>query len=455
MRFITILKNTIGLGNGHERSNRAKRNIAASFIIKGLSILISLILVPMTINYINPTKYGIWITLSSIIGWFSFFDIGFGNGLRNKFAEAVALGNKELARKYVSTTYAILSIIIVVVFFVFIITNPFLNWAKILGAPKEMAQELSSLAFIVFSFFCLQFVLQLITTILIADQKPAKASYFNLLGSVFSLITIFLITKSTKGSLIYLGLALGFSPILVLSVASIWFFTHDYKYYVPSFKYIKFSYAKDLMHLGIKFFILQIAALILYQTNNIIITQLIGPADVTVFNIAYKYFGVIPMAFSIITAPFWSAYTESYLKKDLEWIKRSIRTLMYLWLFTSLLALLMLLVSGYIYKLWIGSRIPIPFSVSIACALYVIIVTWANIFLTFVNGIGKISLQLYLTIIVIVFNIPLAIFLAKYLNMGISGVLFATCIDFLIFAIIIPIQYLKIINNNAVGIWNK
>src|SRR5665647_2891168 len=83
---------------GHERSIKAKKNILASFVIKGLSIAISLVLVPLTINYINPSRYGIWLTLSSIIAWFSFFDIGFGNGLRNKFAEALAEGQEELAR---------------------------------------------------------------------------------------------------------------------------------------------------------------------------------------------------------------------------------------------------------------------------------------------------------------------------------------------------------------------
>lgn len=71
---------------GHERSIKAKKNILASFIIKGLSIAISLVLVPLTINYINPTQYGIWLTLSSIVAWFSFFDIGLTQGLRNKFA---------------------------------------------------------------------------------------------------------------------------------------------------------------------------------------------------------------------------------------------------------------------------------------------------------------------------------------------------------------------------------
>ena len=97
---------------GHERTLKAKKNILASFIIKGLNIAIGLVLVPLTIHYLNPTKYGIWITLSSIIGWFGFFDIGLGHGLRNRFAEALAKGEHALAKTYVSTTYAILTIVI-------------------------------------------------------------------------------------------------------------------------------------------------------------------------------------------------------------------------------------------------------------------------------------------------------------------------------------------------------
>ncbi len=99
------------INKGQERSIKAKKNILASLFLKGTSIIISIILVPLTINYINVSQYGIWLTLSSIIGWFAFFDIGLTQGLRNKFAEAIAKGNDSLAQAYVSTTYAILAII--------------------------------------------------------------------------------------------------------------------------------------------------------------------------------------------------------------------------------------------------------------------------------------------------------------------------------------------------------
>lgn len=220
--FISLIKNFIidFFTKGHQRSLEAKKNITASFAIKGVSIAINLILVPITINYVNPTQYGIWLTLSSIVAWFSFFDIGFGNGLRNLFAETKATGNLEKARIYVSTTYAVLTLIFLSVWVLFFVANFFVDWSKILNAPPEMAAELSTLALIVFSFFCLEFVLRTINTIVTADQNPALAGFFNTLGQLFALIIIFILTKTTKGSLINLGLALGFIPILVLFISS-------------------------------------------------------------------------------------------------------------------------------------------------------------------------------------------------------------------------------------------
>ena len=179
------------INKGHDRSVRAKKNILASFLIKCLSIGIGLLLVRLTIDYINPSRYGIWLTLSSIVAWFSFFDIGLTQGLRNKFAAAIANGQDSLAQIYVSTTYAILAIIFSIIWILFLIVNQFLDWSKILNISESMRSEVSILAVIVFTYFCLQFVFRIITTIITADQQPAKASLIDVFGP--NLILIFCI----------------------------------------------------------------------------------------------------------------------------------------------------------------------------------------------------------------------------------------------------------------------
>ena len=55
------------ISRGDVRSIRAKRNIIGSLLIKGWSILVQLILVPLTMDYLSPEVYGIWLTVSSIM----------------------------------------------------------------------------------------------------------------------------------------------------------------------------------------------------------------------------------------------------------------------------------------------------------------------------------------------------------------------------------------------------
>ncbi|MEX2566529.1 MAG: oligosaccharide flippase family protein [Cyclobacteriaceae bacterium] len=441
------------LNKGHKRSIKAKKNILASFVIKGGSIAISLVLVPLTINYVNPTSYGIWLTLSSMIGWFSFFDIGFGHGLRNKFAESIAKGEFEMARKYVSTTYAILSLVIGLVLVLFAGINPFLSWASILNTPVEMEQELRVLALIVFAFFCLKFVLKLITTVLTANQEPAKASFFNFLGSLFSLLVIFILTKTTEGNLINLGAALSFTPVLVLISSSIWFYNHDYQRFAPSFKCIDFSLAKDLMSLGTKFFIIQIGALVLFSTNNVIISQLFGPREVTPFNISYKLFSVITMGFGIVVTPLWSAFTDAYTRGEYGWIKSTLAKIRTIWIFASLASVLMIFASPFLYKVWIGDSVEVPFSLSVAMSTYVIASIWQTMHVFFLNGIGKIKLQLILVSISALLNIPMAIFLGKHF--GLVGITLTSTLIFATMGIVFSIQTYKILNKSATGIWAK
>jgi O-antigen/teichoic acid export membrane protein len=99
---------------GNERTSNVKKNIWASLILKGINILASLLIIPLTIHYVNPTQYGIWLTLSAIIVWITYFDLGLSQGFRNRFSEAIANNNIELAKQYVSTTYALMFIIFLV-----------------------------------------------------------------------------------------------------------------------------------------------------------------------------------------------------------------------------------------------------------------------------------------------------------------------------------------------------
>ena len=361
---------------GHARTLKAKKNILTALFMKGGSVLINFILVPLTINYINPVQYGIWLTLSSIILWFSFFDIGFGNGLRNRLAESLAKEDQEQARVYVSTTYAAVTMLIAPFIIIFLIANQWLDWTVILNTDKSMARELSTLALVVFSFFGLQFVLQLINTIVTANQQPSRETMFHFIHNVIALTIIYILTKTTDGNLVYLGFALGCSPVLVLAIASIWLFRGEYKAFRPSIKHVRFESIKDLMGLGIKFFLLQISYMVVYQSSNMIITQIFGPEQVTPYNIAYKYFNIIPMVLGIIMIPFWSAFTEAWVKDDIDWVRSTFKKLQLIWVGLIILAFFMFLFADTFYYFWVGEDIEVSWQLSFVMMFYVILYAW-------------------------------------------------------------------------------
>lgn len=443
------------INSGHDRSIKARKNILISFFIKGISIVIGFIFVPLLINYLGTVEYGIWITLSSIIGWIGYFDIGLGNGLRNRFAESLAKGEHVLARIYVSTTYAGLSLIFGIFFLVFMAISPFVNWATVLNAPASMETPLRILVDLTVGFFLLRFVLKLISVIIAADQRPAISNTFDPLANSLSLIGILLLMHFAEPSIITLGIVLGVSPIIVMSLVSIYFFNNDYKAYRPSFKFINFHYFKDLAGLGFQFFIIQITVVVIMSTNNLIITQVVGPEAVTSYNVAYRYFGLITMGFAIIANTYWSAFTEAYIKKDILWIKKTTRSLISIWLGIVVTVAVMLIFATQFYELWVGKKVHVDFYLSLFSALFVIINVWNSIFTYFINGTGKIKLQLYSTVAAAIVSIPLSIYLATSMGLGAAGVVLGSCIAYIPVTILAPIQYKKIINGKDHGIWGK
>lgn len=438
---------------GESRSVKLKKNIISSFLIRSLSVAINLIIVAMAIKYVDPVRYGIWVTLASVISWFTYFDFGMGNGLRNKLATAVAFKEYDEAKKYISTTYAIFIIIAISFFVLFCFVNSFINWNSILSIPSTVDENINLVLLVLFGTLCVQFVVQLINNVLNSLQEPAKAELITLLGQVGMLITLIFLQYTVKGSLMILVIALNIAPIAILFLASVFFYNRRHKLIAPSLKSIDFSYVKSILNLGGAFFLIQIGSLILYQTDNIIITKILGPEAVTKFNVTYKLYYVIFVVSSIIASPFWSAFTDAYVKGDYQWIKKSMKRLREVWLFISFVIVpVFFVLSKFFFKIWLPDNLNINLSLSGSMAVYVIFSTCLSLSCYFIYGIGKLRVLLILYLFVTITNVPLGIVLGRLL--GIEGVVIANIVSFVFMIIVLWIQTNKILHHKASGIWN-
>lgn len=443
------------LNSGQARTTRAKKNILAMLFLRGISVLCSLVIVPLTIGYVTKYEYGIWLTISSLVAWLGFFDLGIGNGLRNKFIEAIENGKHRLARIYVSTAYTIISLIVVSVWLIAIVASFFINWCEILNADYSLENEIFLTLVIVITNFSIIFILGLNRTLLNAIQKPAIASSFDTITQVLLCAVILILIHTTKGSLTNLAFAMGGTSIFVLIISNIWTFKTHLKKYKPTIKYVRFRLAKGIMSMGLLFFFLQIIAIAFYQTNNLIISHYVGPDEVTVYNIAYKYMNVLTMIFTILITPFWSAFAEANVNGDYRWMKKVQKKLIQVVAVIAVIGIIMCFISPWFYKFWLhGTAVIVPITVTILVFGFHICNIWSTLWTQLLSGFGKIRLQLICSTLCCASYLPLGIWGCK--QFGLIGLLVASLISFALFTSWFGIiQVNKLINRTATGIWNK
>jgi O-antigen/teichoic acid export membrane protein len=331
----------------------------------------------------------------------------------------------------------------------------FINWATIFNTSQRLEAQLNLLVPIVFACFALQLVAKLITTIYIADQRPSIQGLVNFITAISSLVAVWLLTLMEDSSLLIFGSIYSMIPILILGVLNVFAFSNKYNLYKPSRLYWKKKYFLEIFGLGLSFFVIQLSMIILYTTDNFIITQLFGPEQVVPYSLAFKYFNISLMAFFMVLNPFWSSVTEAYVKKDMEWIRKSMRNLMKLVVLALAIILIMVIFAPKFYHLWVGDKVIVPNALSISMALFFAISVYISPFNYFINGIGKVRVHMYSFLIAALINIPLSIALVKYTSLGIEGIIIATIICISPNLFIFPYQYRQLISGKALGIWNK
>lgn len=436
---------------GDKRSVLAKKNIVAAAFFKSADTAIYLLLVPLTLGYLNPYEYGIWITLNSLLSWIDSFDIGLGNGLRNKLAIAVAEDDKERGRSYVSTTFYMLILIALFLFVSVVLLVNAIDFYSLLNVDKPSVRNLNDIIIFSFLFFCLNFVFKFVGNVYQALQLPSFNYVTTFTSHLLALIIIYVMTKTIPGSLIAVALVYSaIRPIIYIICYPITFIK-IYPYLSPSLKFFKRDYLHDLLSLGAYFFLIQIMSIVLFSLSNVLISNLFGPDKVTPYNIVYRYFSIILILFNILLSPIWSATTDAYAKGDMAWIRNALNRSMKIVALVFLLIFIMIIVSGYVYDIWIGNSVEIPLSLSIWMGIYNIIILYSYSYSYFLNGMGVLRLQVINIICVAVVFCPICYVFAQFY--GELGVLIGMCISHIPGALLNTVQLRKILNGTAHGLW--
>lgn len=429
------------------------RNTFISLLLKGISIIVSFVLVPVSLQAVGKKEYGIILTITSVINWIAFFDIGMGNGLRTKLGKCIAEGDRTLARKYVSTAYFYIAAIFIGIFVLYAIVHPFIDWFRLLDINPNDIPRLDTCMFFLVVLFVSRFILQLIGVILLADQQSYLNDVIMPISNLLTLGIIFFLYNFGQADFYLITYSICSAPVLVLLVYTFVLFKGRYKWLRPSAKWIDHGLRKDLLSLGVKFFLVQIAALVMFSSSNFLIAQLFSMEEVTMFNIGNRYYGVSLMLFGIILTPLWGAFTNAWYQGDKHWISGMIRRMIFLNAGLLLLGVVMFIYYEPVSDWWLPEPIVLTPIFAVTLILYNFQAAFNNIFSYFLNAIGKVNIQLYAAISGGLITVPATVFLFRHTQLGLASICVANMLSLLPGSILSVIQVRKILSGKARGAW--
>lgn len=393
------------------------------FGAKGTLLLANFVVISITLDLLSTKIYGVWITLYTTISWLSFFDLGLGNGMRNLFAVNRAIGNQEKNKQLVSTSYII---VLGIALILLIVGLPFVYYADIarfFNISDIAIPDLRCVLSLLVVVTSLQLITKLINSIFLADQKPALSSLIDCSGVVCSLLLLFILKDRLVGSLFNLALIITLPTFIISFIVTLFAFNKNYRKLKPSLKCFNLKISNKLINLGLRFFLIQLSALIILQGSNIIILKFIGAEEVSVFSLVYKYFNVIVTIFTLVLTPYWSFFTDSYAKNNYNQLKQGFKQLLISWLAISMVGVVMWIALPFSFKIWLNQELDIPAYLPVSLLLFSIFSNLGSVFIYFLNGTSSyLNFQLAIVLVFAVLLYPLSAYLLP--TYGVLGVVF-------------------------------
>lgn len=397
------------------------KNIIAAFIIKGGGMVISLLTMPAYIKYFgDQTALGVWFTLLSLLTWILSFDLGIGNGLRNKLVGSIAKNDRKEMKQYISSaTFSMFGIILLAMIVVGIII-PTVNWNSVFNVETAIYSKnvLMTTMFITFIGVLMQFFFKIITSVIYALQKSSINNFIFLITSVLQLLYIsFAPSMDVSKAIISLSIVNVLCVCVPMIVAALILFFTILKDCKPNIKFCTKLHSKAVLGMGGLFFACQVFALLIFATNELLISNLFSPENVVVYQAYYKIFLLVSTVFSLALTPIWSIITKAQEEKNYMWLKKTFKIMELSLILVMLFEFLLIFMFDFIAKIWLGSgTINSSMLYSISFAIFGFLFVYVSTLNTVLNGLGAMKVQTIVYIISIIIKFSLLFIIRLVFN---------------------------------------
>lgn len=421
-------------GRSKERYRRVLLTGLAALAARGIGIAVSLISVPITLNYLGIERYGLWMTISSVLALLAFADLGLGNGLLNAVSKADGEDDIQAAQTSVSSAFFMFLAIGFVLAIGFLIVYPLVPWPRVFNVETPVAAKESGPAIAVFVFsFCINLPLGIAQRVHMGYQEGYKNYLWQVAGNLLALGGV-LLAVFLKAGLPWLVLAMSGGPALGAFFNWLFLFGVSKRWLFPKWRRVRWDVAHKLVNTGVWFFILQVLTVVGTASDNMVIAQVLGVSAVTVYAVTQKLFSMTQVAQYFLT-PLWPAFGEAMARSDHAWARRTLNRALILSLGIGLFTAVPLVIFGGVVVPWWTQTDIVPSRLLLlGLGLHVLLGAYGGVMSTFLNSGKLLSRQVVFFAIASISSLILKVVLTN--TWGVPGVIWATVIAFGVFYVV-------------------
>jgi len=408
---------------------------AAASVSKVVSLATSILTVRLTFRYLGPERYGIFITITSIVMMLGFADLGISNGLVNLVADAIGREDRHAAREAVAGAFRMLGAIALVLGVMAAAAYPFLHTGALFNIHTPSAIHEAGPALAVF-FGC--FLLQLPLGAVRGTQGGMQQGYLNSLwtslGTLLSLGAVLLAIEMRAG-LAMLVLSISGPPVLAGILNGVELFGFSHRDLAPDLRDSRPGVMRYLLHTGAMFFLQQLGYCVGMQTDNVVIAQIMGAASVAAYAVPARLFNMVLGFLVMISVAMWPAYTDAKARNEGKWIRRSfLRVFVGGTAATVLITAVLILFGNRILRVWIGPQMQASMSLLLVLGAQCVVYAYLQPINFLLNAVGRFRVQVICQLAMAALNLALSILFVK--RYGIVGGALGTVVSLVVVQVV-------------------
>ena len=307
------------------RIQRIKLSIVSSLLFKPLAVIIPFVTVPLFLNYLGTARYGLYESIGALAAWLALTNVGLSLGLINKMTDAHVSGDRELARRYISTTMVALVVLAVVGTIGLTIAAVAIDWGRVFPTDDPLAVREMPAAFWIAGFAVFfGFVTGISSTVYVGYQEMHKHNIWDGVAKLATLAACVLVVRTSFG-LLGVMFAVTMVHALVRMVNTIDLFVREKPWLRPHPRLFDRTLLRAILIESIALFILQTAAIGIFMVDKVIIGSVLGLEAVSGYAILGRLFMIAFGVFMLLLMPLWPAYGEAFRRGDFQWIRSTVR----------------------------------------------------------------------------------------------------------------------------------